>query len=113
MLGTLVTQPVVLTCKLPVAFVAREGAGGRVSHQMTSQIIRPCKASLTDRTDVDVGDLGDFIRIKEMRRIIDTWCGLVHRQAVMVSNVKSRTSTADDGRRTVMDGAVTGLLRLE
>lgn len=58
-LGTLVSQEIVLASERPVALIARIRAGGRVGHDVRTQVEGARETSCADRANVDVGDLGE------------------------------------------------------
>lgn len=59
MLGALMSKKIVLAGKGPVTFVARVRASGGVGHDVRAQVEGTREASCADRTDVNVGDLGE------------------------------------------------------
>jgi hypothetical protein len=75
MLGTLVSQKIMLACKLPMALITRERPGGGMGHEMRSQIEGSRKSTLTNWTDMDILDLGHMLGIQQLVRVRVTPCG--------------------------------------
>jgi hypothetical protein len=75
MLGTLVSQKIMLASKFPMAFITRERPGGGMGHEMRSQVEGSRKSTLTHWTDMDILDLGHMLGIKQLVMVGVTPCG--------------------------------------
>lgn len=73
MLGSFMAKKVMLPRKPPMALVAGKGTRRRMCHDVRSQVERPRKAALANRTYMDIGNLGDHLRVKEVLNILLLW----------------------------------------